>query len=193
MSKLNKVPNFKLTAKNIIRQRPRMVAIESQKFFKESFVKGGFTDDVFHQWLDRKSPLGGKKVLIGGQGSNTMNLMQSVRPLEVSEKKVRVGSDLEYSEIHNDGGIITVTAKMKKFWWAKYFQFAGSIKKTKGGKTSNSAKNQRLNAKAEYCRNMALMEVGSKIKMPKRQYIGESKTLFKQFEDWFASETEKLK
>lgn len=82
---------------------------------------------------------------------------------------------------------------MKKFWWAKYYEFAGRIKKTKGGKTSQSKANLLTNAKAEYCKRMALMEVGSKVKIPKRQFIGESKTLIKQFVEWWAIQIDEFK
>lgn len=169
-----------------------MVAIESAKFFKESFVKGGYTDESFRPWMQRTSPLGGKKILIGGGGGNTMNLMQSIKPLEENEKRVRTGTELAYGEIHNEGGTITVTKKMKKFWWAKYYEFAANVKMNKGGKSMRITKNNRKwGAKAEYCRNMALMKVGAKLTIPKRQYLGESKTLLKQFEQWWENEIEK--
>lgn len=199
MAQKNKIPDFRLTAKKIIKERPRMVAVESQKFFKDSFVRGGFTDTSFQAWAKRISPFGGKKILIGKD--NTMNLMQSIRVLEENEKRVRVGSELGYSEIHNDGGSITVTAKMKKYWWAMYCEILGipkkaknkkadwnnktSLSKKKNGNYASTVQNKAINAKAEYCKRMALMRVGSKIKMPKRQYIGESKTMLMQFEEWF--------
>ena len=168
-----------------------MVAVESTKFFKDSFVKGGFTDESFRPWMKRAGPLGGKKILIGGGSGNTMNLMQSIKPLEESEKRVRSGTTLAYSGVHNNGGVITVTKKMKKFWWAKYYEFVSQLTKTKAGKTSNTVKNRTLSTKALYCRNMALMRVGAKIIIPQRQYLGESKTLLKQFEAWWKNEIEK--
>jgi hypothetical protein len=168
-----------------------MVAAEAQKFFKACFVKGGWTDESFQPWQPRKSPLGGKKILIGKD--NTMNLMQSIRTLEENEQRVRTGTDLNYGETHNEGAEITVTARMKKFWWAKYYEFAGKVKKTKSGTMSRSKANLRTNAKAEYCKRMALMKTGTKIKIPQRRFIGESKTLLKQFEEWFAGEVAKFK
>ena len=171
--------------------RPRFVAIESKNFFKDGFKKGGWTDKSFQEWKPRKSPLGGQKVLIGKD--NTKNLMQSIRTVEKNQNRVRTGSDLEYAETHNEGAEITVTANMKKFWWAKYDELSGKVKKTNTGKMSRAKANLRANAKAEYCKNMALMKVGSKIKIPKRQFIGESQTLMKQFDEWFAAEVEKFK
>jgi phage gpG-like protein len=178
MKQQNKPPNFAAIALKIKKGRPRIVAIEAAKFFKDCFVKGGFTNESFDGWTESKGPLRGKKTLIGYR--NTMNLMQSIRTLEETDSRVRVGSDLDYSEIHNDGGFVTVTKKMKAFWWAKYYEFAGTSRKTAAAKA-------RLNAKAEFCRGMALMKVGKKIKIPKRQYIGESKTLFKTLDEWFQS------
>lgn len=178
MAQQNKPPNFTGVALKIKKGRPRVVAIEAAKFFKDSFVKGGFTDTSFQKWKEGKSPLRGKKTLIGYR--NTMNLMQSIRTLEENENRVRTGTELVYSEIHNDGGVITVTKKMKAYWWARYYEFAGMKRKT-------ATAQARIDAKAEWCRNMALMKVGKKLKVPKRQYIGESKTLFKTLDEWFES------
>jgi len=155
-----------------------MAAAESVKFFKSSFVKGGFTDTSFKQWAGKQSPLGGKKLMY-----NTGALMQSIQKTEESTQRVVVSSDTAYSEIHNDGGTVTVTAQMKKFWWAQYYKFAGKPRTTtRRGRQSNSAGNRRLNAKAEYCKRMALMKVGSKIKIPQRQFIGESQTLMNELD-----------
>ena len=167
-----------------------MVAVEAKKFFKESFVKEGFTDRSFEAWKKRVSPLGGKKILIGA--GNTMNLMQSIRTLEQTKRRVRTGTELASAQIHNEGGTITVTEKMKKFWWAKYYEFAGKLKTRKDGTTSRAKGNLLVNAKAEYCRNMALMKVGSKIRIPKRRFIGESATLMAQLDAWLRGEIEKM-
>ncbi len=167
-----------------------MVAVEGQKFFKESFVKGGFTDRAFVAWKKRISPLGGNKILIGK--GNTMNLMQSIRTLELTPTRVRTGTDLPYAEIHNAGGEITVTPAMKKFWWAQYYQFAGKVQSRKDGTISRAKGNLLVNAKAAYCRNMALMKVGTKIRIPKRQFIGESHTLMDRLDAWLRGEIEKM-
>jgi phage gpG-like protein len=95
---------------------------------------------------------------------------------------VVVESQLDYSAIHNEGGTITVTKQMKKYWWSQYYKFAKKTKTTKSGNQSNSAANKKLNAKAQYCKNMALIKVGSKIKIPKRQFMGASKILMNSME-----------
>ena len=175
----NEVPQFSVMATEMKREAARIAANEAQKFFKNSFVKGGFTDSAFHHWTGRISPLGGKKILY-----NQATLMHSIQPTEQTEQRIVITSDTPYSEIHNSGGTITVTPQMKKFFWAKYYELAGNVKKTKSGKTSQSAANRKLSAKAEYCKNMALMKVGSKIKIPKRQFMGDSPTLMRQLEQY---------
>ena len=177
MANFIKSINFGYAKDNLLRDTARMAAIESVKFFKNSFVKGGFIDTSLKQWAGKQSPLGGKKLMYG-----TGALMQSIQKTEETAQRVVVSSDTPYSSLHNDGGIITVTAQMKKFWWAQYYKFAGKTKTTGRGRQSNSAGNRRLNAKAEYCKRMALMKVGSKIKIPQRQFIGESQTLMAELD-----------
>jgi phage gpG-like protein len=177
MANVIKSINFGYARENLLRDTARMAAIESVKFFKDSFTKGGFTDASFKQWDSRKSPLGGKKIMYG-----TGMLMQSIRKTEETTNRVVVSSDTPYSDIHNEGGIITVTKQMKKYWWAQYYKLSGKIKTTRSGKRSNTAGNRKLSAKAEYCKRMALMKVGSKIKIPQRRFIGESQTLMNELD-----------
>jgi len=184
-NKQKKAPNFLVIANKLVGSTARMAANEAQKFFKDSFVKGGVTDSSFQRWAERNSPMGGKKVLYG-QG----NLMNSIRPAERSKSRVVIKSDTAYSDLHNNGGTITVTEKMKKFWWARYYELSGKVKKTKSGRVSGAKANLKVSAKAEFCKRMALMKVGTKIKMPKRQYMGQSATLMRQFDTWLKNEIE---
>lgn len=91
----------------------------------------------------------------------------------VGEDFIRWSSSLPYASIHNEGGEITVTAKMKSFFWAMYYKASGAMTKTKGGKVSASKRNQNLSVEAQQWKNMALMKIGSKIKIPQRQFIGD--------------------
>ena len=179
----NKAPEFSVIARKVKSKAARIAANEAQKFFKGSFAKGGFTDRSFNRWQQSGSPMGAKKTLYG-----LGNLMHSVRPSETSENRVVIRSDTPYSDIHNSGGTITVTEKMKSFWWAKYYELSGKVKKTKSGRASGAKANLKVSKKAEFCRAMALMKVGTKIKIPQRRFMGESATLMKQLDDWFKNE-----
>ncbi|MBD5250150.1 MAG: hypothetical protein HDS56_03110 [Barnesiella sp.] len=69
---------------------------------------------------------------------------------ETLEDGVRFSSAVPYASIHNEGGKITVTAKMKRYFWAKF-----------------------MKTKDEAWRRMALMKVGKVITMPERRFIGD--------------------
>lgn len=73
----------------------------------------------------------------------------------IAQNSIRWVSSQPYASIHNEGGELTVTAKMKKFFWAMHI---------KNGKTG---------PEAEGFKWMALKKVGSKIKIPERRYIGD--------------------
>jgi len=189
MANFIKTVNFNYMRDNLLRDTARMAAVESVKFFKESFVKGGFTDTSLKSWSKGSGLFmsDGNGGLAAKRGSKTMyaqgTLMQSVKATEQSNSRVVVTSDTPYSAIHNDGGTITVTAQMKKWWWAQYYKFAKVEKaKTKSGGYSKSKKNAIIDKRAEFCKRMALMPVGAKIKIPQRQFMGESKQLMSELD-----------
>jgi len=82
-------------------------------------------------------------------------------------------SDLPYADIHNSGGTITVTQKMKGYFWIQYRLATGSMQTTQKGKQRNNKFNRTLTAEAEFYKAMALKKVGSKIIIPQRQFIGD--------------------
>ena len=43
------------------------------------------------------------------------------------EGRVIIQNKLVYAPIHNDGGYITVTAKMKGFFWAQHYRARGNM------------------------------------------------------------------
>lgn len=91
----------------------------------------------------------------------------------VGESTVTFTSGLPYAAIHNEGGTITVTTKMKRFFWAKYYEAAGGVTLSiKSRKLANTRRNKNLNADAEYYKSLALMKTGSKITIPERRFIG---------------------
>ncbi len=99
------------------------------------------------------------------------NLRRSIK-YSVRDGMILFSSSLPYASIHNEGGEITVTAQMKKYFWAMYYKATGGITTKKDGGESSSKKNVKLTAEAAKWRGMALMKVGQKIKIEKRQFIG---------------------
>lgn len=83
---------------------------------------------------------------------------------KIQSNSINFSSSLPYASIHNEGGTLTVTAAMKRYFWAMYYKAAGGAKK--GGKTIKGS------SEANYFKSLALMKVGSKMVIPKRQFIG---------------------
>lgn len=83
-------------------------------------------------------------------------------------------SDLPYAAIHNQGGTVTVTPKMRRYFWARHYEAQGKQKK----RSSSS-----LTPEAEFWRNMALKPVGSLINIPQRQFIGSHPAVTRRCED----------
>lgn len=85
-------------------------------------------------------------------------------------------STLAYADIQNEGGEIMVTQKMKGFFWYRY-------RMATGGDYKN------VSAESEFWKAMALKNVGSIIKIEKRQFIGNHPQVEKIVKDitteWF--------
>lgn len=77
-----------------------------------------------------------------------------------------------YAAIHNEGGVITVTKRMKGYFWFKYRQAVGAFARKKDGSPAKNKHNLTLTTQAEFYRAMALMKEGKKIRIPSRRFIG---------------------
>lgn len=119
-------------------------------------------------WPGRRHGRKGTLLNVRGGGG----LRGSLKGVE-GESSVTFTSGLPHASIHNEGGTITVTAKMKRFFWAKYYELAGRVTySVKSRRVANTRRNKNLNVDAEFYKNMALMKVGSQITMPERRFIG---------------------
>lgn len=142
---------------NIIKNIVKDVKTELLDEFDMNFRRKAFFD---RPWKQTK--------LINNKGSLMMrsgNLRRSIRAT-INGTEIQFTSAFPYASIHNEGGTITVTAKMKKYFWAMYYKSSGAI-----GKGSKK-RNERLSAEAQQWKNLALMKVGQKIKIEQRQFIG---------------------
>lgn len=160
MNKINKAPDFLKMATTLKKDAVSYAAVKGEIFFKESFENQGFTDENFEEWDKNANNTG--KILIG-----TNNLFNSVQVFEKSFNRIVFGSDAEYAEIHNNGGVIPITKKARKFFW---FMFRET------GETKWKA--------------MALTKKQAFV-IPKRQFIGESATLLRDYDKWLKEEIQK--
>lgn len=158
MPKKTEIPDFRKIAEEALRGMPEQVGEQARAHFLMSFIKQGFTDVSYIPWPRRKD-LESHKML-----SQSLALRSSIRVAEATMQIVRVvaGEGLPYAAIHNNGGIITVpvTRKMKKYFWAMF-------KKTGVERYKWMA----LTKKKEFT-----------IRIPKRQYIGDSHQLLQDID-----------
>ena len=89
-------------------------------------------------------------------------------------------TDLPYAAIHNDGGEIVVTAKMKRYFSAKFYESQGGFERKKGiakrplsdGGFYAWTSKMNLTPVAEFWRFMALKRAGTTIRIPRRRFLG---------------------
>ncbi len=144
----------------------RDIQTELTEEFDLNFERQAFFTEA---WQRRRSPgREGGALLI-----QTGSLRRSIRS-EVRGSSVVFTSHHPAAGIHNDGGEIKVTARMKRYFWYRYREATGSLGKRKDGTLKKDKRNVRISTVAEFYKAMALKKVGSKIKMPRRRFIGES-------------------
>jgi phage gpG-like protein len=131
--------------------------------FDRNFERKAFFDQP---WKEGKMPNRRGTLMM-----RTGALRRSIRAAS-SDNAIHFSSSLPYAEIHNEGGVITVTDKMKKYFWAMYYKSSGSVAKTKKGEAKNTNKNKALSLEASYWKALALKKTGSKITIAQRQFIG---------------------
>lgn len=139
------------------------IAVGLAEYFDKSFETKSFDGKP---WPKRR--IDNRGTLMNATGT----LRRSIK-YKVTERSVQFVSNMPYAKIHNEGGKIKVTPKMKKFFWAKYRELVPKIKRKKNGDLMKSSlPTARI---AEFYKAMALKKVGSLITMPKRQFIGPGK------------------
>lgn len=131
------------------------VAVELTDEFDRNFERKAF---FTKRWRQAK--------MINRRGSLMLRTAQLRRSIQsrVRSNSITWTSSVPYAEIHNEGGEITVTPKMKKYFWAMYMR---------EGKTG---------IEAEQYKAMALKSVGSKMKIEERRFIGDHPEVRKAIE-----------
>jgi len=182
------VKGYKYIRLRIIQQ----AAAIALAFFKQSFINQGFTDKGLVKWKGRipGTPNDSGRGIETGRGT----LKRGLRIKQANADGAIVGIDegIPYAEIQNFGGQIPLTPKMRRFFWAMYFQATGGITynvKSKG--QANTKRNSALSAQADFWKNLAISKEPF-ITIPARQFIGDSVTLENQLRDYITAELDKF-
>lgn len=153
----------------LMRDTLKDIKVELDDEFQQNFRREAFFSD---KWQRRKYDDGSNRKVLQGLGKSGVHLSQIAASGRIEGSKVVYSSTLPYAAIHNEGGTITVTAKMKRYFWAKYIEATGSFSYKKDGQQRNTQRQRKLSADSEFYKAMALKKAGDKIKIPKRQFIG---------------------
>lgn len=165
--KKTEMPDFRKVAEEVLKDAPKEVAERARAFFMSSFIKEGFTDASFIPWPKRKDSESHKILSLSLALRNTIKIERA----DLNRIEISAGKGIAYAAIHNNGGTVTVpvTEKMRKYFWYMY-------KKTGDAYWKNAA----LTKKKHFV-----------IRIPKRQFIGNSYQLMKQVDAWMLNNIKK--
>ena len=142
------------------------IRVEMTDEFDQNFERQSFFGEA---WQRRKSPIRqGGHILV-----DTGRLRRSIQS-RTTDNSITFFTEEPYADIHNEGGEIVVTTKMKRYFWHKYYETVGSFDRKKDGSRSNNKRTVQLSEEAEFWRFMALKKAGTTIKIPRRRFLGTS-------------------
>ena len=142
------------------------IRVDMSAEFDENFDRESFFSEA---WARRKGPMRPDGHILVDTG----RLRRSIQS-RTTENSITFFTNEPYAAIHNEGGEIVVTKKMKRYFWRKYYYAVGAFDRKKDGTRSNDKRTLQLAGEAEFWKFMALKKVGSTIKIPRRRFLGTS-------------------
>ena len=152
--------------KKVVARILKDIQVEMSDEFDKNFERQAFFSE---KWQRRKSPIRDEgRAILTDTGALRKRLGAGRR------KQHYLLYSLPYAAIHNDGGEIVVTKRMKRFFWHKYYEATGAFGRRKDGKLRKDKRNVRLDTEADFWMFMALKKAGSTIRIPRRRFLGTS-------------------
>ena len=140
------------------------IKIKLSDEFDRNFERKAFFSQP---WKERKNGRLGSLMAIGGGRGLRGSILS-----RVEGDSVKWTSSMPYAEIHNEGGEIEVTAKMKRFFWRRYYELAKNVIYRRDGTATGGT--AAFAAEALLFKSLALKKVGDKIIIPQRRFIGDA-------------------
>lgn len=147
----------------------------TKKRFSESAFNGRAWQEPYRRKLSFKGAQASYKTLLSGT-----NHLRDSTYYKPEPGKVYIRNQVDYAQIHNEGGSIKVTAKMKRYFWYRYSAAKGARLTKKRGGLRKTKGNEALTREAMFWRNMALKREGSLIRMPRRHFFGPDANMSKE-------------
>ena len=141
-----------------MRETLKNIKVEVADEFDRNFERDAFFNE---KWARRKYNNDKNRRLLVRTG----NLRQSIHAEITGRDSVMFWSALEYARIHNEGGTISVTRKMKNYFWWRHCAviggraadgFSNRLQHKKDGSPRNNQHNRSLTTETEFYRAMAL-------------------------------------
>lgn len=141
-----------------LRKMPIKVGVAVRDSIRQNFRQGSFYGSEKWQQpmrvtLGFRGAPGQRGPLLSGSNHLMMNTDYEALP-----GRVIIRNNEVYAATHNDGDEIGVTERMKRFFWAKHMEH----KERMGPEDPET----------EFWKRMALKKTGSRIKIPRRHYLG---------------------
>jgi len=148
------------------RKMPVLAGRIAVNHIQDNFRKSGFVNNGLHPWKKSNREIYGGKSASGNYGTllSARNHLYGSTKYIPGDARVVISNEVEYAAIHNWGGSVspTVTPKMRKFAWAKFYAIGGK-------------KDQPVAPDAGFWKNLALTKKSKlNIRIPQRQFLGES-------------------
>lgn len=171
---------------NLIKARkalPNEVAVLAVRFSKDRFRDQAWYDQNKESWKARKQRRQGGKRKSQTILVNTGRLKRSIRKIKADQNEVKIGTDVPYAEIHNNGGKITASANVKSYTKKAHSRKAHS-RSRKGNIEAVPAQNVSSHRIKAHRRKMNTI-------IPQRQFIGNSTKLATDIEKLIVDRFEK--
>lgn len=152
----------------------KAVSLTKQRFTDSSF-SGRKWQEPYRRKLSFKGTQASYKTLLSGT-----NHLRDSTYYKPEPGKVYIRNQVDYAQIHNEGGTIKVTAKMKRYFWYRYAAAKGARLAKKRGGLRKTKGNEALTREAMFWRNMAMKREGSAIRMPRRHFFGPDANMEKE-------------
>ncbi len=131
-----------------VERLPMRLAVVAVNFSKERFVQKNWVDRTRVKWKKRQRKDRGSLMVRTGR------LKRSIRKIRVTKDYIIIGTNVPYAQIHNEGGTIKKTVRVREH---------------------NRTRKGRVAIVKEHTRKMNLT-------LPPRQFIGESAVLMRRIE-----------
>lgn len=102
--------------------------------------------------------------------------MRSIRKITANGDKIIIGTDVEYAQIHNDGGRVKVVASIGSYTKKSYRRKAHT-------RTRKNGRTERIKAQTVGSHTVKAHRRKINFTMPRRQFLGSSTTLTNRIEE----------